>query len=136
MRVAVSPAHLEAVANHPRVRPYIGAGTDPIAAGDSWQRTVALEWDEGGIVFMLEAPGVYSAHWVFLPKTKEVIGKAREALRYLFTHTDAQRVIGKTPLQLRHARKAALAAGMNHLFDCSGFSYCELTRSAWLTDEE
>lgn len=136
MRVADSPAFLEGVANNPRVRPYIGPGTHEFRAGESWWRTLALEWGEGGIVFLDEGRGTYSAHWVFLPKTPDVVGKAREALRYLFTHTDARRVIGKTPLKLRHARKAAKAAGMRHLFDCDGHSFCELTRAQWLTDED
>jgi hypothetical protein len=136
MRRARIPDFLESVANHPRVRPYIGPGDHRVSAGVTWDSTVALEWREGGIVFMREATGVYSGHWVFLPKTPDVVGKAREALRYLFTHTDAQRVTGKTPLELRHARKAAQAAGMRHLFNCDGHSFTELTRDQWLKDED
>ena len=128
MRVATTPDHLESVANHPRVRPYIGPGSGEFRAGESWGRTVALEWDTGGIVFLLEAPGIYSGHWVFLPKTPDVIGKAREAIAYLFAHTDARKIIGKTPTHLKHALRAAKAAGMRHRFNCDGTSYTELTR--------
>jgi hypothetical protein len=135
MRRARIPDFLESCANHPRVFPHIGCTEARFSAGASWERTVALEWREGGVVFVEEAPGVYSGHWVFLPKTKDVVGKARAALRYLFTHTDAQRVTGKTPLELRHARKAAQAAGMRHLFNCDGHSFTELTRDQWLKDE-
>lgn len=135
MRVARSPAFLEWVANHPRVRPYIGPGTERFEAGHSWQETIALEWDTGGIVFVRTAPRVYSAHWVFLPDTTDVVGKARQALRHMFTATDAQKITGRTPMKLRHARKAAQAAGMRHLFNCAGDSFCELTRDEWLKDE-
>ena len=136
MRVATSPAFLEACANCPRVRPYIGGGLGLFAAGESWKHTVGLEWDTGGIVFVQHSPGIYSGHWVFLPGTTDVVAKARDALRHMFTETNALKITGKTPLKLRHARKAAQAAGMRHLFDCAGYSYTEISRAQWLTDEE
>ena len=136
MRVAVSPALLEAVANHPRVRPYIGPGSEPCEAGESWQRTIALEWDEGGVVFMREAHGQYSVHLVFLPHTKDPAAKLAQALRHMFTQTDCLEVIGATPTRYRHVRKTATAAGLKHIKDEDGISHYALTRSQWLTDEE
>jgi hypothetical protein len=135
VRVATSPAFLEGVANDPRVRPHIGPGTHRFEAGESWARTVALEWDTGGIVFLREAEGVYSGHWVFLPKTPDVIGKARAALAYLFANTNANAVIGQTPVHLKHALRAAKAAGMRHLFTCDGIAHSAMTRQDWLTKE-
>ena len=136
MRIAVSPTFLESVANLPRVRPYIGPGTHRFEAGESWARTVALEWAEGGVVFLRESPRVYSAHLVFAPKTPDPAGKLRAALGYLFTTTDCLRVIGETPARYRHVRKTAERAGLKHINDESGASHYALTRSQWLTDEE
>lgn len=135
MKRSVSPDFLLTVANHPRVAPYTGAAWaqyDP----QRWARTVALEWPDGGVVFERLDSGAWEGHWVFLPKAKDVVSKGREAIAYLFTHTDAQRVIGKTPTKFRHAIKAARAVGMRHLFDCRGLSFSELSRPQWLTDKE
>lgn len=129
MRRAVTPDFLESVANHPRVRPYIG-GHGEFRAGESWAQTVALEWDEGGIVFLREAPGRYSVHVVFLPKTKGAADKLRQALGYVFA-LDAQTVIGSTPTKYRHVRKVAELAGLKHIKDESGFSHYRLTASEW-----
>lgn len=131
MRVARSPAFLEFVANHPRVRPYIGPGTQRFEAGYSWFRTVALEWPEGGVVFLRELGTIYSAHLVFLPKTKDAAGKFRQALAYLFTNTDCQTVIGQTNTRWRHVRRTAEAAGLKHIKDEGGASHYALTRQAW-----
>lgn len=131
MRRATSPEFLESVANHPAVLPYIGGNGQPFKAGESWANTVALEWDEGGIVFLRTAPGVYSAHFVFLPKTRDIPAKCAEALRYMFTRTPCHTVTGKTPLHLKHAVRAAQAGGMRHLFDCDGHAYSRLTAREW-----
>lgn len=130
MRLARTPDHLEAIANHPRVRPYIGPGTDEFRAGDSWAQTVAFEWDEGGVVFIREAPMRYSVHLVFLPKTKDPAGKLREALRRMFK-TDCREVVGMTPSKYRHVRKVAESAGMKHIKDEAGFSHYALTAKQW-----
>lgn len=133
MRVATSPTFLEGVANHPRVRPYIGPGGDEFRAGDSWQRTVAFEWDEGGVVFIREAPCTYSVHLVFLPKTKDPAGKLREALARIFK-TDCREVFGVTPARFRHVRRVAEAAGLRHIKDEAGSSHYGLTAKQF-TDE-
>lgn len=135
MRRSTGPDFLLAVAQHPRNAAYTGAAWaqyDPAR----WERTVALEWPDGGVVFERLQSGAWEGHWVFLPHAQGVVRKGREAIAYLFTHTDAQRVIGKTPTKFRHAIKAARAVGMRHLFDCRGTSFCELSRSQWLTDKE
>jgi hypothetical protein len=133
VKVATSPAFLEGVANHPRVRPYIGPGTDEFRAGDSWDRTVAFECESGGVVFIREAPCTYSVHLVFLPKTKDPAGKLREAMRRMFK-TDCREVVGITPSKYRHVRKVAVAAGLKHIKDEAGFSHYALTAKQF-TDE-
>lgn len=96
---------------------------------DRFARSVVLEFEDGCIAFERISPQVYSAHWCFLPKAKDVVGKGRDALAYLFANTDALRVVGKTPLTLKAAIRAARKVGMRHLFDCSGWSFTELTRA-------
>ena len=136
MKVSDSADFLESIANHPRVIRAIGCTAESFVAGDSWNASIGLEWPTGGIVFVRESPGVYSAHLVFAPKTKEVIGKCRAALRYMFTKTPAHTITGKIPLTLRHARKVATAAGMQHLFDCDGQAYYRLTAREWIKHKE
>lgn len=134
MKRSVSPDFLLSVANHPRNRSYTGAAWgeyDP----KRWANTVALEWEDGGVVFE-PVRSAWEGHWVFLPKAKDVVRKGREAIAYLFNHTNAQRIIGKTPIQFRHARTAAERVGMRHVFDARGFSFTELTRQQWQHDKE
>lgn len=134
MKVATSPDFLAACAAHPRVAPYVG----PWLGGNEakWPFCIGLEWESGGIVFEPSAPGVYAAHFMFLPKTQDVPGKCREALSHMFARTGANKVTGRTPVRFRHARQAAAAAGMRHLFNCAGYSYCEITRADWLKNKE
>jgi len=125
---ATDPAFLLSVANHPRNRHYTGA-----AWGDydpqRWAKTVALEWPDGGVVFERVSDAAWEGHWCFAPKAKDVVAKGRQAIAYLFSHTNAQRIIGKTPASYRHARKAAEAVGMQVLFTCNGFCHSQLCRA-------
>ena len=112
MKRATDPAHLEAIANHPRIRPFIGGDPSvPVKAGQSWARTVALEWPEGGVIFIAETPAVYSAHLVFQRKTKDPLPRCLEALDYLFG-LGASAVVADIPPGYRHVRRIAQAAGM------------------------
>lgn len=133
MKRAVDPAFLESIANHPSVRPYLGGdGKSEFRTEDTWAQTIALEWPEGGLVFLRHAPGLYSGHFVFLPHTPDVAGKCREALDYMFTQTDAERIFGTTPLPFKHAIRTAKRAGFRHTHTANGLSHCELTRQQWL----
>lgn len=112
MKRSDDPAFLEGVANHPRVRPYIGGDpSKPVKAGNSWARTVALEWPDGGVVFIAESPAVYSAHLVFARKAKDPLPRCLEALSYLFG-LGASAVVADIPAGYRHVRRIARAAGM------------------------
>lgn len=130
MKVARSPAFLEGIANSPRVRPWIG-GAGPVHAGETWRRTVALEWDDGGVVFMRESPGVYSAHLVFQRKARDVLDKCREALRDLFTRQGAAKVVASFPPRYRHVRAIAEAAGMRRIGEHDGLAHYALSAREW-----
>lgn len=125
MRRAERPDFLESVANHPRVRPWIG-GEGEFRAGESWTRTVAVEWPEGGVVFVGEAPGIYSGHLVFAPKTRDVLSKVRQAIAYLFSHTDASLLVAQFPPTHWHVRKIVQSLGMTPEGD-----YYRLTAKDW-----
>jgi hypothetical protein len=121
VRRATAPDFLESVANHPRVRPYIG-GSGEFRCGDSWARTIALEWDDGGVVFLEEGPGVYSAHLVFLPKAKDVLGKCQQAMAYLMPQ-HADRLLCDFPSRYRHVRKIVERCGLTHHSDAHGWAH-------------
>jgi hypothetical protein len=100
-----------------------------------WAKSVVLEFEDGCIAFEQVSPGVYSAHWCFLPKAKDVVTKGKQALGYLFAH-GAQSVVGKTPHDKPHAKRASRAVGMQHLFDCPRFAHTALTREQWQLTKE
>jgi hypothetical protein len=128
---ANSPAFLESIANDPRVRPFIGAGLGEFRAGDSWERSIGLEFERGGVVFLKEAPGIYSAHLVFLPHASP-LKKCLQSLRYVFTRTDCHTVTGSIPVDNRQARRIARLAGMDYLGDREGYSHYRLTARDWI----
>ena len=121
---------LESLANDPRIRPFIG-GEGEVRAGESWNDSIGLEWDSGGIVFLKESPGVYSAHLLFLPHASP-LKKCLEALRYMFTRTACHTVIGQIPTDNANARRIAVLAGMDHLGDKNGHSHYRLTARDWV----
>lgn len=110
MKVSQSPDFLESVANDPRVRPWIG-GEGDIRAGDSWITTKAVEWDDGGVIFMPESVGVFSVHLVFARKARDVVDKCRQAADWIFAQ-GAQAVVAEVPVTHRHVRAVAQALGM------------------------
>lgn len=134
MKRADSPDFLEAIANDPRIRPYIG-GEGEVRAGETWKDTIALEWEQGGVVFLKESPGVYSAHLLFLPNASP-LKKCLDALRYMFTRTGCHTVTGTIPDTNTRARRIALAAGMQHLGDSDGLSHYRLTVRDWIRSKD
>ena len=135
MNVSKSANFLESIANHPRVIRAIGFSGERFAAGESWNWSIGLEWPSGGIVFVRESPGVYSGHLVFAPKTRDVLGKTRDAFRYMFTRTPAHTITGQIRLENLPARRIARAL-MNHTHDHEGFSHYALTAREWRTRKD
>jgi hypothetical protein len=141
VRVATSPAFLEAVANDPAVLPAVASkGRGKFDLSAIWPECIGLEFDTGGWVLHRAAPGVYDAHTLFLPKSVNVREKAREALAYLFG-LDAVLVIGRVPADLPHARRFVRDMGMTYSHDLDVTIQREsgpvavheyhLTREAW-----
>lgn len=117
MKVATSPAFLEGVANDPRVFPYIASkGRGKFDLSALWADCIGLEFDTGGLIAHLVAPGVYDLHILFLPKSVNVREKVAQALAYLFA-SDAALVIGRIPADLPHCRRLARDMGLTYSHD-------------------
>lgn len=111
MRVATTPDHLESVANHPRVFPYIARkGRERFDLSDVWADCIGFEWDEGGLVFHLHAPETYDVHILFLPKTRDTKGKANQAIGIMF-NAGALELVAAIPADLPHCKRLALSVG-------------------------
>lgn len=123
MRIAESPAFLQGIANDPRVFPAVSVpDMASIDFTGAWPACIGVEFDTGGWVFHRSEPGVYEVHTLFLPKSRQVREKAREAALFMFTCTDAVELLTKVPADLPHAKALALA---------SGFRFIYRRREAW-----
>ncbi|WP_396615500.1 hypothetical protein ACHZ97_14605 [Lysobacter soli] len=121
MKISESPDFLESIANHPRVFPHVSmAGQTHLTLQSSWDACVGIEFDTGGWIFHQLMMGYYEVHTLFLPKSKGVVEKAREALHYMFTATDALEIVTKVPADLPHALALAKAGGFTERFTVNG----------------
>lgn len=117
MKIAESPAFLESVANDPRVFPSISVpGMARIDLAPAWRACIGLEFDTGGWILHRSEPGVYEVHTLFLPKSRQIREKAREAMLFVFSCTDAIELLTKVPADLPHARALTLAMGFRPLY--------------------
>lgn len=96
-----SAERLNHVANHPDVRPWVGGGSGaldltPLVAD---QRNMLLMGQGGGVLFQFLDPGLYEAHTQFLPEArgKEAVLAVKDALRWMFTRSDAIEIVTKVP---------------------------------------
>lgn len=73
---------------------------------DAWvanKNNILLQDGEDVCFFTFEYPGVYTGHYFFKAKGKEVLSKGVEVLRWMFGH-DAKAIRGETPIENRAAR--------------------------------
>lgn len=100
MRRTLDPVFLNAVANHPEVRPWLmGEGLLDLSPVISNPANIALEAKHGGWVLQNLSPGVYEVHSMFLPEGRGA-GVARAlvaALDYVFSATDCIRLVTRLP---------------------------------------
>lgn len=102
-----SAERINRVVSHPDVRPWVGGSgaldLTPLVAD---LRNVLLMGQGGGVLFQWIEPGLYEAHTQFLPQCrgKEAVQNVRDALRWMFTRTDAVEIVTKVP----EPNKAAL----------------------------
>lgn len=111
MKLATAPGHLERIANHPKVFPYIaGHGRERFDLSGVWADCIAFEWPEGGLIFHQHAPDSYNVHVLFLPKTRDTQGKARQAVGVMFD-AGAKELVAAIPADLPHCRRLAQSIG-------------------------
>lgn len=116
------PAFLNGVMNHPEVRPYIGGATEgpidcaPVVLNEA---NFALCNEFGGFLCEGYGNGVYEAHSQFLPEGRgEASRRAMmDAIRYLFTRTDAHQILGKFPKDNEAIIKFGTKGGYRPLFE-------------------
>lgn len=96
-----SAERINVVCNHPDVRPWLGGGTGALdlSATIADQRNVLLMGEGGGLLFVCLRPGQYEVHTQFLPDARgeNAVKVTRDALRYMFTRTDAAEILTKVP---------------------------------------
>lgn len=113
---------LNAIANHPDVRPYLGhpESPDPLDLTPLVENpaNIAIEAEGGGWLLQAILPAVYELHTLFLPEArgKAYFRHAREAMRLVFTTTDALEILTKCPDDNPGARMAANLAGFRERF--------------------
>jgi len=135
---------LNTVANHPDVRPYIGEGDTPLDLGPILANPAnyALVTDGGGWLLQPIIGGSYELHTLFLAEArgKSYFRAAKEALRWMFTRTDALEVLTKCPDDNPGARMAATLMGFRERFHRDdawapgvGISYQVFTLDDWIS---
>jgi hypothetical protein len=118
IRRTFDPRLLNAVVNHPEVRPYVGGEgvldlTDLIANPVNF----ALVTQGGGFLLINQGEGIYEVHSQFLPEARRNTRKAMKAgFDYMFTRTDCERVTTQVPDSNLAAQALAKAAGFRLMF--------------------
>lgn len=144
-------AFLNTIANDPDVRPYVGTGVGPLdlTALISNPANVTLETEHGGWVLINLMPGVYELHTLFAVAGRGAgyFAAAQEALRYIFTQTDALEILTRCPDDNPGARMAAVKVGFRERFrregvwqsgdgETCGVSYQALTLDDWMKRDD
>lgn len=97
-----SADRINAIVNHPEVRPWVGEphqgylDLTPIVANPA---NILLMGEGGGFMLIQQEPGIYEVHSQFLPEArgKVALQAAQDASRYMFTRTDCVEIRTKVP---------------------------------------
>lgn len=97
-----SAERVNSVVNHPDVRPWMGSielGPLDLSGAVADPRNVLLMGQGGGLLFMQLEAGLYEVHTQFLPehRGKEAVAVVRDALRWMFTRSDAVEIVTRVP---------------------------------------
>lgn len=112
--------HLNEIANHPSVRPYLG-GDGPVDLSVTVDNPehVAFQTEHGGFVCIALGAGRYDVHSMFLPEGRgeETASAQREAVEYMFSATDCTELRTTVPDANRAALGLARMAHFERRFD-------------------
>lgn len=118
MKRTFDAAPFEAIGNADYVRPLLGGeGALDLGAFMRDARNVALAIDRGGFLFQSLGCGAYEVHTLFWPAKSaddaaQTMQAARDAMAWMFCHTDCVQLVTKVPLHNSRARGLAERAGM------------------------
>lgn len=137
---------INAVCNHPSVRPWLGGGTGaldftPVLADT---KNVLLGIEGGGVLFHFQEPTIYEAHTQFVPEVRgaEALKATLDAIEWMFLRTDCMEILTKAPHDNKAAERWAKFAGGKLRFeryDCwesasgesVGIGFYGLTLTEW-----
>lgn len=147
IRRTMNADFLNGCANHPEVRPWIGGvGELDLTATAHNPANICIQCGEGAWIFMPLTSGTYEVHTLFPPEArgKPYFWGAKEAVRYMFTETEATELVTKVPISNAAALGAAKLLGWKERFkresaweDGSSVSYRVFTIDDWsLSDKE
>jgi hypothetical protein len=101
IRRTLDPTNLNAVCNHPDVRPWLrGEGTLDVSDLVSNPTNYAFELPCGGGGFIVIAKGlnIYEVHSQFVPEARRMTLRAmRESMDFMFTRTDCTMLVSQFP---------------------------------------
>jgi hypothetical protein len=98
LKIAATHEFLEAVANDEAVHKWVSEDDKPISLASIWPQCIGIEFDTGGFVFQKIGPNCYEVHTLFLPKSRDVLSKARAAAHFMFCATDCTELVTKVPV--------------------------------------
>lgn len=142
VRRTMDATFLNAVANHPAVRPHIAIDpSTPLDMSGLVENAAnyALVTDHGGFLVVALDPGRYEVHSQFLPKGRgrHAYEAMRAGLRFMFTETDCVELVTRVPDNNAPAKSLAASAGFLEAFRRDrawgdvGISYQSLTLDRW-----
>lgn len=119
VRRTLDATFLNEVFNDPDVRPWVGGeGVIDVTTVVSNPANIALITEHGGWVLAKHETGIYELHTAFLKEGRGrfYVAATLEALRYVFTATDAVEIVTRVPEINRAAAMAARCAGFKERF--------------------
>lgn len=115
-----SSDRINAILNHPQVRPWVANGQDALDLTEAVSNpgNFLLMGEFGGVMFLKIQYGIYEAHTQVLPdgRGKWTRQLTEACVRYMFTRTDAYEIVTRVPAGHIAAKAAAEAQGMRHEF--------------------
>lgn len=132
-----NPEFLEAIANHPEVRPWLGGDPEtPVRLAQMMAdpNTYALVNHEGGFLVHQLAPGQYECHTIYHPghsNPRDVIRTMQAAFEFMFVETNCVEVVTRIHAENERAAKLADIAGFIELFTRNGVSFRNVTLDMW-----
>lgn len=140
-------AFMNALANRPDVRPYVGGGSGVLDLRGLVEdaRNYCYRYGSGATVFVALDPGRYELHTMVPAEERgqAVMAFAQEAFRYMFTTTDCTEIVTKVPASNQAADLAARRVGFSASYrrpaaweDGSAVTYYALTLDEWRAIDE